>query len=296
MAPNIYNPFARRESHDRSVLTTYRVLAPLMWLLVVVFGIYYSVREPDDVSNSHTIWDNFNRRITPFSVEPVVTWIYWVLLLLTQLNYISQLFSKDTAVVTSAANIAAHFILNNLFVFAWILLWTRNHFWPAEVIVAVHFIHQHLTFWRVHGLTPLTHLSVIAAPYAWTLLLLFWNGSAAAHTFTPAAEIAANIFIWVFFVIGAASIILAVDDLLGYSLSLLSLGLAVQQFTRKRLPLQWIFAWVIFAVFFVKTLYVTATKYSGRTIYFRRATEPEPTSTDAERAPLLNDSAPVAAA
>ncbi|KAL3441244.1 hypothetical protein BJX65DRAFT_288867 [Aspergillus insuetus] len=293
--PNIYNPFARRESHDRSVLTIYRVLAPLSYALVLIAGIYYSVRRPSEISNGNTIWDNFLRRITPFSVELTVTAIYWILLLLAQLHYIlaGLVFSKDTALTHAAASIAPYFILHNLFVFAWILLWTRNHFWPAEVFVVVDFILQHIAFWRFRGLTPLTHISVIAAPYAWSLLLIFWNGSAAAHSFSPAAEISANIFIWVFFVIGAASIFLTVDDLLGYSLSLLSLGLAIQQYTRKRLPLQWIFAWVIFAVLFVETIYITATKYSGRTVYWRHGAEAE--STDAERAPLLNDSAPVAA-
>ncbi|KAL2826368.1 DUF1774-domain-containing protein [Aspergillus pseudoustus] len=290
MAPNIYNPFTRREEHARSVLTTYRILSVLSYALIVIFGIYYSVRHPHDISNGHTIWNQFRRRITPFSVDVIVSEIYWILLLLAQLNYFIELFSKDASIVNSAANVAATFILNNIFVLAWILLWVRNHFWPAEIFAVLGFIHSHIAFWRVRGLTPLTHLSVIAAPYAWTLVLIFWSGAAAAHTFTPASEIAANIFIWVLFVIGALSIFLAVDDLVGYSLSLLSLGLAIQQFTVKRLPLQWIFAWVIFAVLLVETLYITAAKYSGRTVYFQRTAEPE--STDAERAPLLNDSAP----
>ncbi|KAL2866864.1 DUF1774 domain-containing protein [Aspergillus lucknowensis] len=292
MSSYIYNPFARRESHGAYSLATYRFLAPLSWVLVVVIGIFYTVRTPDDVSNSHTIWDNFLLRITPFSVQLTVTQLFWILLLVSQLNYFFHLFSKDGVVATEAANLASHFILHNLFVFAWIMLWTRNHFWPAEVIVIAHFVNQHVTFWRIRGPAPLTHLGVVAAPYAWTLILLFWNGAAAAHTFTPASDIAANVFIWVFFVIGAVQIFVAVDDLLGYSLSLLSLGLAVEQFERKSLPRQWIFAWVIFAVFFVESLYVSATRASGRTILFRRAAEPE--STDAERAPLLNDSAPAA--
>ncbi|KAL3460518.1 hypothetical protein BJX64DRAFT_262897 [Aspergillus heterothallicus] len=293
MAPNIYNPFTKRESHSRHALTTYRVLAPVTWALVVIVGIYYTARRPHDISNGHTIWHNFNRRVTPFSVELTVTEIYWILLLLGQLHYFFELFSKDAAVVNLAANVAAHFILNNLFVFAWVLLWTRNHFVPAEIIVVAQFINQHLAFWHARGHTPLTHLFVIAAPYAWTLVLLFWNGAAAVNTHTPAGEIAANIFIWVLFIVGGLSIFLAADDFLGYSLSLLTLGLAVEQFTHKHLPLQWIFAFVIFAVIFIETLYITGVRYSGRTVYFRRTAEPE--STDAERAPLLNDSAPVAA-
>ncbi|KAL2832433.1 hypothetical protein BDW59DRAFT_139238 [Aspergillus cavernicola] len=291
---NDYNPFARRESHGSRPLAAYRLLAPLSWALVVVIGIFYSIHRPHDISNGHTIWDQFQRRFTAFSVNTVAVGIYWILLLLSQLNYFFHLFSKDDAIVSLAANVASHFILNNLFVFAWILLWTRNHFWPAEVILIAHFIHQHVVFWRIRTLPPLSHLSVVAAPYAWTLITLFWNGAVAVHKYTTAADIAANVFIWVIFVIGAIHVFSTADDLLGYSLSLLTLGLAVEQYDHKHIPRQWIFAWVIFAVFFVDSLYITTTKYSGRTLFLQRTAEPE--SSDAERAPLLNDALPGPAA
>jgi hypothetical protein len=158
-----------------------------------------------------------------------------ILLLLAQLFYVSHLFSRDSAVVTLAANVASHFILHNLFVFAWILLWTRNHYWPAEVILAAHFIHQQIVFWRVRGLPPISHLAVVAAPYAWTLIALFWNGAAAVHKYNPGAEITANIAIWVIFLIGAYHIFVPVDDILGYSLSLLTLGKCCRLPTHKYL-------------------------------------------------------------
>ncbi|KAL4877309.1 hypothetical protein BJY04DRAFT_198591 [Aspergillus karnatakaensis] len=286
---NRFNPFARREEHNSNVLTAYRVLAPLSWALVVIVGIWYSIHSPDHPSNSHKLWDQFGRRFTPFSVDTVVVAIYWILLLFAQLFYVSHLFSKDSAVVTLAANAASHFILHNLFVIAWILLWTRNHYWPAEVILIAHFIHQQIVFWRIRGLPPISHLAVGAAPYAWTLIALFWNGAAAVHKYNPGAEITANVAIWIIFLIGAFHIFTAVDDILGHSLSLLTLGLAVAQTDRRHTPRQYIFAWIIFGIFFVKSLYITATKYSGRTVFFQRSTEPE--SSDAERAPLLNDSA-----
>ncbi|KAL5335138.1 hypothetical protein BJX70DRAFT_401843 [Aspergillus crustosus] len=289
-----YNPFAKRESHTSRVLTTYRVLVPLSWALVLVIGIYYTINSPQHPSNSHNLWEQLGRRHTGFSVELEVVALYWILLLLAQVYYVSHLFSKDKVVVTLAANVAPHFILHNLFVVAWILLWTRNHFWPAEVIVAAHFIHQHIVFWRIRGLPSISHLAVIAAPYAWTLILLFWNGAAAVHKYNPGAEITANVAIWIIFLIGVIHIFVPVDDILGYSLSLLTLGLAVDQTRRKRnVPRQWIFAWVIFGVFLVKSLYITGTKYSGRTVFFQRSAEPD--STDAERAPLLNDSTGAAA-
>ncbi|OJJ55736.1 hypothetical protein ASPSYDRAFT_427823 [Aspergillus sydowii CBS 593.65] len=288
---NAYNPFARRESHSPASLNSYRVLAPLSWALVIVFGIFYSIHKPADVSNSWTLWSQFERRSTAFSVNIVVLAIYWILLLLSQIGYLIQLFSKDVAVVTVAANAASHFILNNLFVFAWILLWTRNHFWPAEVILIAHFINQHLAFWRIRSLPPLSHLAVIAGPYAWTLIALFWNGAAAVWSHTPAAEIAANVFIWIIFVIGAAHIFVPVDELLGYSLSLLFFGVAIAQTDRKTsFPRQWIFAWVIFAAFLLDSIYLTFVKSTNRDVFFRSAGEPDASQGDPERAPLLPES------
>ncbi|KAL4918637.1 hypothetical protein BDW62DRAFT_60131 [Aspergillus aurantiobrunneus] len=284
-----YNPFTRRDSHSSSALTAYRVLAPLSWALVVVVGIFYSIHRPSDVANSRLLWTQFESKTTEFSVNVVVVAIYWILLLLSQIGYLLQLFSQDVAAVNSAANAASHFILNNLFVFAWILLWTKNHLWPAEVILIAQFINQHVLFWRIRSLPPLSHLSVVAAPYAWTLIALFWTGAAAARAHTPAAEIAANVFIWIIFVIGTVHIFATADDLLGYSLSLLTFGLAMAQTHGKRsIHLQWIFAWVIFAVFLLDSLYLTAVKYSGRDIFFRSPEEPEPS--DPERAPLLPES------
>ncbi|KAL4976573.1 hypothetical protein BDW66DRAFT_50941 [Aspergillus desertorum] len=283
-----YNPFARRESHGQYPLTAYRILAPLSWALVVVIGIYYSIHKPSDVSNSWTIWSQLERRFTGFSVNVTVVEIYWVIILLSQIFYLFQLFNKDNAIVASAANAATHFILNNLFVVAWILLLTRNHFWPAEVIVIAHFINQHVLFWRVRTLPPISHVAVVAGPYAWTLIALFWTGSAAVWSHNLASNIAANIFLWIIFLIGSIHIFLAADDLLGYSLSLLAFGLAVAQTSRKsHLYLQWIFAWVIFGVFLLDSLYVTSAKYVGRNVFLQGPREQG--ASDAERAPLLDD-------
>lgn len=71
------NPFARRESHDRLSLTSYRVLVPLSWALVVIVGIYYTVHSPDDVKHGHKIFKQADRHTTPFSQSTTVAGIYW---------------------------------------------------------------------------------------------------------------------------------------------------------------------------------------------------------------------------
>ncbi|KAJ5675764.1 hypothetical protein N7462_008661 [Penicillium macrosclerotiorum] len=284
-----YNPFARRETHNPHALTVYRILVPLTWALVVIVGIYYSVHSPDDVKHSHKIWKQANKHPTPFSQHTTVTEIYWILLLLSQLSYVWHLFSKDTAIVAAAANVATHFILNNLFTFAWILLWTRNHFWGAEIILIAHLFNQAITYWRYTGLPAFVHIPAVAGPYAWTLTALFWNGAVAAHSHNLPGRIVANIFIWVILVVGLFHIAVRQDYALGYCLSFLTLSLALEQIGIKIIALQWIFAFVIFAVFLATSLYVSSTKYYGRDSLFRRITHPE--STDRERQPLLNEEA-----
>jgi hypothetical protein len=71
------NPFAKRESHGSLALNVYRILVPLSWVLVVVFGIFYSARSPSDISDGHRIWMQADRHSTLFSQNVVVTAIYW---------------------------------------------------------------------------------------------------------------------------------------------------------------------------------------------------------------------------
>lgn len=62
----------------------------------------------------------------------------------------------------------------------------------------------------------------------------------------------------------------------------------MKQFALKIDSLQWIFAWVVFAVFAVQTMYAGCTRVAGRDSLFRRAGEPD-TANDRERQPLLDE-------
>lgn len=239
-------------------------------------------------------------------------------MLLSQLGYIGQLFSSNTARVTAASNVASYYILNNLFVLAFTLLWVRNFFWGAEIIDIANLLNQAIVYWKHHDLPQIIHLPAVAGPYAWTLTTLFWNGAVAVGGDNGAKRIAANVFIWVVFIFGQGHITYRNDASYGYSLSLLTLcklspiycpryslarvcdvgdimpkkkliktALALKQFSLKIISLQWIFAFVIFAVFFVSSLHSTASKYYQRNFFFRKIVEPE--STDRERQPLLRD-------
>jgi len=282
------NPFAKRDSYGKNAILAYRVLTPLSWLAVVVIGVYYSIHKPTDVHKGRTVWEQAKRNRTPFSQDTAVTGVYWVALLLSQLGYIYQLFSSNTEQVTAAANVAGHYILNNLFVLSFILLWVRNHFWGAEIIDVANLLNQSIVYWRNRDLPPVIHLPAVAGPYAWTVTTLFWNGAVAVGGDDAAKRILANIFIWAIFLFGQTHITHLNDYTLGYSLSLLMFSLAIKQFNIKTFALQWIFAFVIFGVFLVSSLYAHMTKYHNRDFFLRPITEPEPA--DRERQPLLSDS------
>lgn len=176
----------------------------------------------------HFSYGCFNNRAT-YNALCLPTYSYDLLFriitLLSQIGFVYHLFSNDAVTATAAANVGSHFILNNLFIFAWILLWTRNHFWGSEIILIAHFLNQKTTYWRHRTLPPLAHFAAVAAPYAWTLITLFWNGAVAVNSNSLPARIVANVFIWVLFALGSTHILSTQDDILGYSLSLLTLGM-----------------------------------------------------------------------
>lgn len=286
MALGLRNPFSRRESHSRDMIRVYQVLSFLSWALVVVTGVYYSSRIPTDVPNGHTIWGQAKRYNTPFSQNVILTGIYWILLLLSQVSYIWHFFSGNEVLVTAAGNVASHFIVNNLFVFAFIMLWVRNFFWPGEVIIIAHLLNQSTAYWNNRDSPAFVHLPAVAGPYAWTVTALFWNGAVAVGAENTPSRIVANIFIWVIFVVGHLHIFGAKDYMIGYAFSFLTLSLAIEQVAIKVIALQWIFAIVIFAVFLAGSLYVSSVVYTGRSLLLKRIVLPE--STDREREPLLS--------
>ncbi|KAK2739592.1 hypothetical protein FQN57_006554 [Myotisia sp. PD_48] len=303
-----YNVFARRSSYGPRYLLSYRILTSVSWLLVVISGIYYKVHHPEGEPRNR-----LDSHPTPFSQTKIITGIYWILLLVSQLGYIRQLWSAKEENVKAAAYVAPYYIFNNLLVFAFILLWARNKYWGAEIIDIASIITQATVYWKNPGLPSVIHLPAVAAPYAWSLAALFWNGAVAVGGNSVPKRIVANIFIWVFFVVGQGHIIQRSDPHIGFSLSLLTLckivpvpvpfptlplepaanltmmlpALALKQLKLKIIALQWIFAFVIFGVFLISSIHSTATKRYNRDFYFRSISEPE--QTDRERQPLLGE-------
>jgi len=218
-------------------------------------------------------------------LNPVIVDIYWVVLLVLQIGYMYSLFAGSH--ITAAANVGSHFIVNNLLMFGFILLWVTSHFWIAEILLVINFFNLSMLYFR-HSTTPLLiHVPVVSGPLAWNFVAIFWCGAAMVNAHTLVARIFANIAIWG--ILGYGMFFLAVfkDYTMGFALSILTASLGVRQFFLKTIAFQWIFAFTIMAVLFLATLVIAVPGIFGKEISFRRETPV--VDADQERAPLLDD-------
>jgi hypothetical protein len=284
---NRFNPFSKRESHSAESLIVYKILTILTWLLSVVVSVYYTIHEPHDgFTIRKRIWDQNYLYPSAFTLNSTLVDIYWVILFIFQFGYIGHLFSKNTDYVNAAASVGSHFILNNLFHFAFVMLFVRSHFAWAELILLLNFANLTLLYFRHNTYPRFIHTPVVSLPLAWTFVAIYWNGAIMVpHQHSLVARIFGNVFIWSILVYGLFFIIIYKDYTIGFALSVLAASLGVAQFTRKIIAFQWIFAFTIMSVLFVATLVVAVPAWTGQEIKWRRARE----QPDQERAPLLAD-------
>jgi Fungal protein of unknown function (DUF1774) len=112
---------------------------------------------------------------------------------------------------------------NNLFEFAFIMLWVRGWFWPGEIILIANLFNLTSLYFR-HPTTPLfVHIPIVSAPYAWNYVAILWDGAAAFNARNLAARILANIVIWGILVIGAFFILTFKDYTMGFCFAILAL-------------------------------------------------------------------------
>ncbi|RYP67138.1 hypothetical protein DL770_008676 [Monosporascus sp. CRB-9-2] len=280
------NPFAKRDEHSKNTIITYKVLTTLTWLLSVVVSFYYTFNAPDDGSLARRrIWRQNDHYHTAFRMNHIIANIYWLVLFVLQAGYIAHLFSGSVERVNQACSVGSHFIANNLFHFAFVMLFVRSHFIWAEVMIILNFINLSSLYFRHPGYARFIHQPVVSGPLAWTFVAIYWNGAIMVHhPESLVARIFGNIFIWSILVYGLFFIVAYKDYTMGFNLSVLSAAIGVAQFFRQVIAFQWIFAFTIMAVLFIATVVVAVPAATGRDLNIGRAREP-----DAERAPLLSE-------
>lgn len=278
------NPFAKRDSHSRNAVIAYKVLSIVTWLLAVVVSFYYAFHSPvDGVWPRRSIWRQNDHYRTAFRMNHVIASIYWIVIFVLQAGYIGHLFSGNLDRRNAACSVGSHFILNNLFHFAFVMLFVRSYFGWAELMVILNFFNLSSLYCGYpfeFDNARFIHLPVVSGPLAWTFVAIFWNGAIMVpnnHTFV--ARIVGNVFIWGILLYGLSYVCRYRDYTMGFNLSVLSAAIGVSQFHDQVISLQWIFAFTIMAALFVATVGI-AFGPAG----FARVREG-----DAERAPLLTD-------
>ncbi|POR32270.1 DUF1774-domain-containing protein [Tolypocladium paradoxum] len=293
----------QRESHSRGSILTYKILTLLTWVLSVVVSVYYTVHEPHDgFTIRRRIWDQNYLYPSAFTMNDVIADVYWsvsltlcarthawpVGLFILQFGYITHLFSKNNDTVHAAASVGSHFILNNLFHFAFVMLFVRSHFHWAELILIINFVNLSALYFRHNTYPRFIHAPTVSGPLAWTFVAIYWNGALMVHhQQSLVARVFGNIFIWSILVYGMFFIVVFKDYTMGFALSILAAAIGVAQFTRHIIALQWIFAFIIMAILFIMTILVAVPAWTGRDYRWRRAAAAA--AADQERAPLLNE-------
>ncbi len=126
-----------------------------------------------------------------------------VVLFILQGGYIAHLFSDNIERVNSACAVGSHFILNNLYHFAFVMLFVRSLFGWAELILILNFINLSSLYFRHNGYARFIHEPVVSGPLAWTFVAIYWNGAIMVpNSQTLVARIFGNIFIWSILVYG----------------------------------------------------------------------------------------------
>lgn len=213
----------------------------------------------------------------------IIASVYWVVLFVLQGGYIAHLFSGKVERVNQACSVGSHFIINNLFHFGFVMLFTRSFFGLAELLIILNFINLSSLYFRHPGYARFIHTPVVSGPLAWTFVAIYWNGAMMVpHPSSLVARIFGNIFIWGIMVYGLFFIYYYKDYTMGFNLSVLSAAIGVSQFFRQVIAFQWIFAFVIMAVLFVATLVIAYPAATGRDIKFLPTRRGE-----SERDPLL---------
>ncbi|KAK6522021.1 hypothetical protein TWF281_002591 [Arthrobotrys megalospora] len=281
------NPFGRdREGTVRNI-TFYKSATIFNFLLNLTTTIMYSSHAPGNAHGhghwNHTIFGLRDHDYTAFSPSYVFVTIYWITLYTLQIGYIWHLFSNNAVHVKRAASVGPHFILFNLLQASWVHLWTRSHWWFAELMLVFNWVNLVALYLR-HSDTPRwIHVPVVALPLAWVEFALFWNGAVMVHCSSLACRILANIAIWNFLAFAAFFLLIFKDFHIGFATSFLMAGLGVGQFLTKTFALQWIFAFTIMAIVFLGSLLVAVPNI------FSKEERTETTAGDRERAPLLED-------
>jgi len=287
--PSVVQPGHQTSPSSRSLLI-WRIVAPLTYIIFVISAVYHTFVKPHDeheYKHHHyrNIWRQNGAHNSPFSLNAIITSIYWIIVWFLQLGYLFNLFAPNHT-IAAATSLAPAFSLNNVLSSIFVGLWTREFFWWALLVAIINWLNLTFAYFKWPRHPALMHAGVLAGPLAFAFVALFWDGAAAVGAHKVAARIVANVFVWSWLVYGGFYLVIFKDWAVGLSLSVLTASLSVHQFLLVVFSLQWIFGFTIMALLFIASVVVALPETTGFT--FRRGAI---VSEDRERAPLLADDA-----
>lgn len=231
--------------------------------------------------------EKFHVSDTPFTANIIVVLVFWGLMHIMQLSYISQAFVPErSGEVRSSSTIKSgyHFTVFNFLHFLWVYLFAKQHWFFSEVVLIVNFLNIAALYvaHKTYNIKPLSvwllvHVPVSALPLSWLFYAIFWNGAVLFHVHKLVGRVVSNVLIWNFLLFPVTLLVAYNDYAVGFGFSIILFGIALGQLFTKVFALQWIFAFVISGIVFVLSL-VTA---------FAGSLRPQRRIESAESAPLL---------
>jgi hypothetical protein len=210
----------------------WRIATPIVYLFTLVSTIYYTIHRPHSGAHPHrTIWRQNSAHHTPFALNAPLTSIYWLVLFLLQLIYVSLLALSRAP--PSGVALAPTFTAHNILVLAFVHLYTRTLLWWALLLAALDFVLLTFAYFRYSlsavrataAKAPLSdrlvHFAALAGPLAFAFVALYWDGAAAAHARHFAARVVANVFVWSWGAYGGFYLVAFGDWTLAFCLSVL---------------------------------------------------------------------------
>lgn len=149
-----------------------------------------------------------------------------MLLLASQIAYLYILFARVADTIGPAANVGSHFIVNNIFVSVFIMLFVHCYFWWGEAVLVFNLVNLTFLYFRHSQTSLVIHGPVVAAPLTWNCMALFTNGAIMVNARSQTSGILANVTIWAFLLYGLFFLTHFQDSAVGASLSVLIAGRA----------------------------------------------------------------------
>lgn len=242
-----------------------KVSTIITWLLATYGNLRYFVgRDLLGKHNPYHVGD------TPFTINIIVTMLFWGVLFFLQILFVSQIFipavNEGGNRTELSRHIAVHFSAFNLLQFVWTLLFVNKHYFWSEVILVINFVNIISLYFehKTYSIRPLSswamvHLATAAFPFAWLLVAIFWNGAVWLHVHKFFGRVVCNILIWWLLLIPEFFVLIFGDWGLGLAASGLIFGLGLAQLFTKVFALQWIFAFIISGILFASTVVVAIT-------------------------------------